>query len=545
MKRIKSYSPYIFLTVSMLILVISMFYNRGYFSELSIRNVYWYQSKQVLSILCLFILGFLFLKIIQHKMDDLYIALMSFPAGICLWCFMSEFLLAGDRTYRLWRVCFLIALFLIAFYCLRRFVFKMELLPVNISFPKTLAIVIGVACLVSTGCHFVVYNYDSYAYFSNYGKSLPLLMSYRDFVTSDSFVLTNIGQFLPLAVSYITYWGLDSITPIHAFMFVNLLISFGAFSYRFAKKHQANSNALTYALFFTAMLLSCSPFFIFGTWVLSNSWLTFFLFYLFLILDECKNEPLSFDYLILLCGFSLAVTMLRKDGLAIMCFAILCFSYAVFSRKKKGLSAKSSKENLQLLLAFLPSVLYLFYYIYYLKKVIYATTRMAFRNSLLNDSFVKMLFAFVAVTILYLLLLRIPCERFLSKWLCTFCLLSELFLLILQFMKRRHEIIDFFDVWTRNLLGTAFGYTLLNIGILLIIIVLCRPKEQSHILFVLGYVLLIFNIYWNKSNLETNLDNSGLRGLIQILPCFYFIAFQCFILISKNFVSRKRNIENE
>lgn len=94
--------------------------NRGYFHHLACGSVVWYQVKQALALFALFAVGYLFLKVIQHHLSELWVCMLAFPTAVCLWCFCSEFLLLADFTYRFWRVCFLIGAGTLACYLFRR-----------------------------------------------------------------------------------------------------------------------------------------------------------------------------------------------------------------------------------------------------------------------------------------------------------------------------------------------------------------------------------------------------------------------------------------
>ncbi len=119
-KKFRSLLPYLFCAVSALILTVSMALNRGYFHHLACGSVVWYQVKQALALFALFAVGYLFLKVIQHHLSELWVCMLAFPTAVCLWCFCSEFLLLADFTYRFWRVCFLIGAGTLACYLFRR-----------------------------------------------------------------------------------------------------------------------------------------------------------------------------------------------------------------------------------------------------------------------------------------------------------------------------------------------------------------------------------------------------------------------------------------
>lgn len=519
-----------------------MFTNRSYFNALSIGNVFLYQTKQVLSILFLYLLGYLLIKTIQQRLDGLWVCLLAFPSAVCLWCFMSEFLLLADFTYRFLRVLFLMCAFILLCFLIRR-LRKIPLRKPDLPVLKTIAVITGAACLVSTGYNYIILNYDSYFYFSDYGKALTLMMSYKDIVSDNSFVMTNIGQFLPLVSSYVTYFGLDTMIPLQGFMILDLLIAFAVCVYRYAKSAFPVKKAACYTALFTLLLISCSPFLLFTNWILSNSWIMFYLFFLLVLgikdqpepdavsLFGTGSAPLDADRALLICGFSVAVTMLRKDGIVFICFLFICYSLIWFHSLQdiphdKPVSRFKTwcRTSLLQTLLFLPSAVYQLFYIYYLRHIIYARTTLAYGTSLLSDKFTTMVLLGVAATILYLLFLHIAAEKLCKKYLphaMTGFLLLALLLLCVKDMGR---FIDYVDTWIRNLAGTAFGYSSLGILLLLCLIILSRPPYDYLLFTTTGFALITLIVYWNKGNLEMNIDNSGLRALYQIIPIFFFVT---------------------
>ena len=525
-KRILDRLPYLFCIFSALLFACSMIVNRSYFRHLVHDSVVWYQIRQVLALLLLFFVGYLFLKVIQHHLPDRWICLLAFPTAVCLWCFCSEFLLLADFTYRFWRVCFLIGAGILACYLFRR-VRHIPLQAVALPAGKTLAVVVGVCCLVSTGCTYVVFNYDSYFYFSDYGKALTLMMSYKDILSDNSFVLTNIGQFLPLVSSYMTYWGLDSGAPVLGFLTVNLYAAFGVAVYERVRTRFSTKRAACYAGFSLLLLASCSGFFLYTHWVLSNTYILFYLFFLFYLGNEHWKAP-SVDRALLISLYALAVTMLRKDGLIIVCFVLICYS------------VRKLYSSWILALLFLPSAGYQLFYIYWLRHIIYAQTTLAYGTSLLSDNFMKLILLGVVGTFVYLLLLHLIADRILKRYLphaMTLFLFAALCYFMTESLTRS---IDFVDTWLRNLSGFGFGFCMLQILLLVTSVLLIQkppaadasgnrkepmPSRYRYTwFFVLGNVLVTLIIYRQKGNLEIGIDNSGLRALYQIIPVFYYAA---------------------
>lgn len=594
-KTIRSLLPFLFCAVSALVLAVSMALNRGYFHRLAYGSVVWYQVKQALALFALFAVGYLFLKVIQHHLPELWVCLLAFPTAVCLWCFCSEFLLLADFTYRFWRVCFLIGAGTLACYLFRR-ARHIPLQPVAFSFFQTaladkiisadegastgnrdsadhnisakgrcsaslsqisaraqlltlsriFAVSFGVCCLVSTGWMYVIFNYDSYYYFSDYGKALTLMMSYKDIVSDNSFVLTNVGQFLPLVTSYMTYFGLDSGAPVLGFFIINLYAAFAAAVYEQIRGRFHAKRAACYAGCSLLLLAGCTVFFMYTHWVLSNTYILFYLFFLFYLGKESWKAP-SVDRALLICLYGLAITMLRKEGLIVVCFVFICYS------------ARRLYSSWILALLFLPSAAYQLFYIYWLRHIIYARTTLAFGTSLLSDNFMKLILLGILATFCYLLFLHVIAERLLKRYLThamTLFLIVALCYFMLEDLTRS---IDFVDAWLRNFGGTGFGFCMLQILLLLTLVLLTRTLHGTNAgsgsftrphygytwFFVLGNVLITLIIYRQKGNLEVGIDNSGLRSLYQIIPVFYYAAMTDIAPLFEKPLTKKRSKKPE
>ena len=63
----------------------SMAVNRTYFERLAYDSVFSYQFRQLLAVIVLYGLGFLFLLLIRDTLSPGWTALFAFPAGIFLW----------------------------------------------------------------------------------------------------------------------------------------------------------------------------------------------------------------------------------------------------------------------------------------------------------------------------------------------------------------------------------------------------------------------------------------------------------------------------
>lgn len=519
---------YLVLIIGIVLFTIGIFTNGFTFSQITGRSIVLYQFIQLASIIILFVFGYVFLKIIQDKLSDIWIILLSFPAGLCLYVFCANIFLLCDFTLKLERVIISLVLLLIILLTVRKKALKKVLIKPSLPIQNTICIVLGLVLAASSGLIYIIVNYDSFFYFSDYGLTLSKYMCYKDFVSDNSYVLTNIGQFLPIVGSYSGFLGLNTIFHIHSLMFVNTCIIFGVAIYEHLITRSSRKKSIIVTLLATLAFTTCSPFFLFGNWLLSNSWIMFFLLIFFILGSKhifCQPK-LYVDVCLILCGLTLAITMLRKDGLIIVIFMYICLSFSQSKMRKDYPSFRYRyKHSLILALLYLPSGLYLCSYMYILRNILHASTTLAYNDSLLAPRMI-ILPLLACGTLLYLLLLFIPAEKIFRKHLPLLSTMALLILIGLYSLKDVEHFIDYIDVWSRNFSGIAFGFAGIQLLTLIIVIFGTVKSYDIDLFFIVGYILLIFALYWNKGNLETDIDNSGLRAICQIIPCIYYLGIK-------------------
>lgn len=509
MKKIKMASS-CYVVICFVLFIISVIVNKDYFNTLSNENVLIYQLKQVGAVLVLFGMGYLFMKLVQCSFRDLWIVLLAFPSGIAIWVFLSFGLLITDTVYYQYRVYLLYAVIMLIGYLIRK---KCKVEVSGTWYPQShvVFIVLGTAFLVSTGWNFVVMNYDSYLYFADYGKSLTLLQEWKAFSNHNSYVLTNIGQFLPLVNSYTAFWGLDYCLPVQSFLMLNTAAIFAVAVWDKAIERLDNKKAYAYTLLFLLLGISCTALLVYSNWLLSNAFLMVYLF-LALLLGSTAPKKYSFDYAIAMTGALLSMALLRKDGIIICCFVVVCYCCKGMWNKKK------------LTLMFLPAAIAQLYYIFFVKKVIYAWTHTAYGTSILKpESIILIVFAVIAT--LFAVWIIIPFFNQMAKnnhflLILIFMIITVIIAIVIKF----EESINHIDAIFHVLLGSSYGFSILSWGIFVCIILLKKPKVDYELFVLLGYCLLTFLIYWNKGNIEKGIDNSGMRAFYQIIPMIYYVA---------------------
>lgn len=512
----------IFSSICFLFFIISMFLNRSYFEAIAYDNVFFYQTKQLLAIILLFAMGFLFLLAVRTQMPLRWTILFAFPVGACLWAFVSLVLLLTGISYTFWITAAFNITILALVWMKRLFSLQCSSDANRFSLLEEIPLFLllfGLACLASSGFIYKFVSYDSYFYFTNYGHTLTLVGNFKDIVGGNSFTLTNINQFLPLLNSYTAFWGLDQCFQVQAFMTANVVVCFFCGLYEYTSAI-ANKKALIYSALFTLLLLSSTSFITISTWVLANMYCMVYIFLLFIAsflvshLDCGKREAI-----LLISIFFAGLTLLRKDGIIFAAFFLVCFcSKELFSGK-------------QLALMFLPSVIAECWWLYYVRIVLNPEVSQGTYSSIANNKnifFVACviiggyLYVFVGHSILKWLENHVP---FLTEYGILF--IGMFFLLYLSFVKKADIIIDNVDFVIRNMFRypSSWGISALFFGVILVFALVREFRLDYLHFFWSGYAflnLVSYCIVDNKS-FWVNWDDSYNRVLLQIIPVFVFI----------------------
>lgn len=499
----------LYFTLCLIIFIISIFLNWEYFYKLTYDSLLLYQLKQVVSTLIMFVIGYLFMKAVQGYFDNVWVILLSMPCGVALWVFVAQFLCLTNITYMMHRTFIVIGTIIVLCFVIRKAAkcpIRDRILPSAVE----CLWVGGTILLVSTGLNYVNMNYDSYLYFANYGRMMAFSGDYREWNTNNAFVITNIGQFLPTLNSYTAFWGLEYCLPILSFMILNMFAIFGRAVYKLTNKMQFRKR-ISYTLLSVFALTSCTCVVVYGNWMLSNS---FIMYYLTIAGIMGANVPkkISLDYALVLSGCGLAITLLRKDGIILVCFLFVCYC-SNHVAKGKILS-----------LLFLPSAVMQLYYIGYVRFFLKTQTHTALGTSILNNKFILLTFIAIVATLLYLMAIHQMMNKWCGKNLNIIILVGMLATIIgaiaIEFDMSMQHIDAIFHV----LVSPAYGFSLLMW--LLILAFLCSEKIEwgYEILFIAGYCMLTFLIYWNKGNSEQGIDNSGMRTFVQIVPMIFYGA---------------------
>ncbi|MBE5847947.1 MAG: hypothetical protein E7300_09760 [Lachnospiraceae bacterium] len=581
--NIKKHGPLYFAGACFLIFLISMIVNKGYFEPITHESVVWYQCRQALAILLLYLIGNLFLCFATARLKAIFRVLFAFPIGMCLWVFVSYVSLLAGLPYTMYNTMrFLVMVLSMTYLAARRY---HELLDRSGEKARAFAsvhrppgpysskkdtpqardnmrtshlhlIALGIAMLCSTGWLYVMISYDSLFYFINYGRALTVYQGFDAIAGANSFTLTNITQFLPLVCSYTAFWGLDQAYQIHAFLACNVVAAFGAGMYHILTHDIAypdsgndqdcaastksvhisvgsaagnlfrnKSRTLVFAVLLSTILATSTCYIVTSGWFLSNMPCMVYIFFLYLTTVLCRKEIISQGAGSLLIGLCLAaLALLRKDGIIYDAFFMVWMcSIELFSKKR-------------LAALFAPAATFALSWLAYVRLGMNVGVSRGYYSSIANNKNITLVVAVIVMCYLYLVIghtiLSWICER--VRFLHEIDFMYFAFVIGLLYVLKIHPdiTIDDWDFAIRNLFlyPSSWGLSAVLFGILIMLSLVVRFDLRGDHFVWIGYALLnlISYCYVDNKIFWVNWDDSYNRVLMQIVPVMLLIVGRAF-----------------
>jgi len=512
-----------FAAVGAALFTASMFLNRGYFEAIAFDSVFSYQVRQFVALAVLFLMGFVCLTGLCGRLTAAWVVLFSLPVGICLWSFSSLLLLLAGIPYTFPGTLALIAAILVTPLAVKR-LREGRILPPGFWGQATpfLLLFLGLAFVAASGFIYSFVSYDSYFYFLNYGRSLPIMGSFAQIAGGNSYTLTNIGQFLPLLCAYTAFWRLDQSFQVQTLLVYDIIVTFfyGLYRYASCRRTWNRKPALLYSALFTLLLASSTSFITVSSWTLANLYCMAYIFFLFMAAFLISHlESAGGDCLILISMFFTALTLLRKDGIIFSAFFLICFcSIKLFPKR-------------QLALSFLPAAVIESWWLYYVRVVVNATVTQGVYSAVTNNKNIVFIALIIGGTFLYIALghdLLKAIERKYPLLMEYYVIFAGMFVLLLySFYMKGDIIIDNVDFVIRNMFRypSSWGISGFAFGTLLVFSLIAGFKLDYLHFFWSGYAFLTFISYCivESKNFWLNWDDSYNRVLLQIVPVFVFV----------------------
>lgn len=465
---------------------------------------------QVLTILGVFLLGYLFLFLVM-KENRIWKALLAFPIGLSLWGLTGFTLLVIGIPYNLIRIISVLVLLFVLLATLtrkRKREFSVRFLLISMG-----AAVVA-SCIATSSLLSISVSNDTVYYYSLYPETIVKSGFYKS--AYDVF-LTDVGQTTALINCLPYFFGFDQTFGIQHFFNMNFCLIFFVAIYETLKqegsKDKMDGRRFVIACVATLFLLSSTPFLITSKWVLANVYFMDFMFLIFYLgmkmeREEGRDNSLWIPIAVLVAMFS----MMRMEGGIMACLLLLCLS-----------CLKISNRELILYVALPISITQLLYYV-----KLFVGLRIHPLYSFLDAKKAVVMIAMILVLLIYLLWIRnrrfLLLTKYLEYWIVAGLLLGNLGLLVLN----PNRFLTNLSCFGQNIiLQNGWGY----FGLIFLIYLLILPLEWKFqggrisypSLFLIGYILFTIAVCWARgATLRIGIGDSGNRVMMQVVPFAVF-----------------------
>jgi len=517
-------------TIIFSILILSILYffagvadNAALLSHIARENPCLYGFRQLLSIIIVFSLGYIYLNLI-NGINERWHLLLSFPAGMVIWVVISYVELIVGIHYTLWGTLALAYGLLAAAHLVLKKRIKGIIQERNI-----FIILLSAAFVAASGMNYIFRSFDTFFFFTNYGHALSIWGTFDNFVGERVYVFNQIGQFFPILNSLASFLGLDQGFQMMVFAGYNLLLIFAISMLEMLKKSTIHKEGMrkAFALTATILLVSSTSFIIGSRWILANMYCMLYIFIIMLLvamqLEDHEGVSKS-AAVIIIASLGAGLGILRKDGIIFMAFLVIC------------IGAIRQFNKIELLEMFLPAAVTEGLWILFVKVILgtrdpgrqvrYGSTTIASNKNVL------FIVAIIVAVILYILIGR-DILLFIEKktkyitqyWI----MLAFLVMLIIPCIKKKGWLIfDNFDYTVRNLFGkdSAWGLSAYILVAILVLSMLSGVRLDFGNFVWIGYAVLNFVSYSiiDDKVLWVNWDDSYSRVLMQIIPICLWVC---------------------
>lgn len=458
-----------------------------------------YYIRQVITILCLYFIGLLFLKLCMKKTDSVWSYLLAYPMGLTLWGLLSFLLLVFGIPYRIPFLAgiFAVVFLLAGFLCQREEKIRFHRKDVMLFFA-----VLFLACLACSGIFSISITNDSVYYYSVYPQ---MIVKYGEYRKSFDVFLTDVGQTTALINCLPYFFGFEETFGIQHFMNFNFAGIFFTTVYETAAQALSKKKAVIAACAAMVLLFTSTPFLITIKWVLANIYFMEFLFLLFYLGGKCGHDREEWEkYRLVLCLFTAMLSMMRMEGGMMASLLLLYFS------------TLSYKDRDLICWYLLPVALtQMAYY-----GMLYLKLKIDPLYSFLDIKKALLMVALLAGLFFYFVFIRK--KRFQKLFRCEKTvflgglLIGNAGLLFLNAERYLNNLVCF---GKNIILQNGWGY----FGFMILIFLLLLPKRDGEMddsaFFCLGYILLTIAVCWARSGtLRVGIGDSGNRVMMQIVP---------------------------
>lgn len=488
-------------------------------------------TKQVFTILFLFVVGVAFLYGIREQMKERWIYLLAYPTGLAIWCISGFLLLTLGIPFSLLSELITIAVILFVAWAVtvREHRFMEPRAVIERPFWKLLTIsvvVLAIAAIATSGIISISISNDSMYYYMYYPEVFAKEGAY---LSSYDVFLSDVGPMAALIGTIPALLGFDQFYGIQQVFQINFILLFGLFVYERAEGKLQRRTQLVLSIGSLLFLMSATPYMVVSKWILANVYVMGYSFILFglaykISAERELGEEYKKDFLVVMMVFSAMVSMLRMEGGMLMCFLILCISTLQY-------------KNRELLFCFLipasvmPCLYYIRYFVFLKVSPVYA--------------FLTWQKAAVAVGIMILLGHYIGVIRgryFVRLQKRTGLLILAGLLLAnagLFLIAPSDFVVVIRAFWQNFAYQEGWGYMIYLLIICYIVLFFATPKEDhlagdhdikyENLVFI-GYILFTLAVSFARGGgLRRGIGDSGNRVMLQVVP-FLIFALICKVI---------------
>lgn len=295
--------------------------------------------KQVLVIVGLFLLGFLFLQLSSERMEQKWKYLLAFPIGLALWCIVGFLILTLGIPFSVITMLIGIAIGLVIFMCFqhRRNCANRAIDAGTLKmFLVVVCIVFAVACVATYGLFSFSVSNDTMYYYLYYPE---VLTEKGRYLTAFDMFLSDVGPMAVIIGTLPSMFGFDQIYGLHQFFNLNFIIIFCFVVYEQSRKGLPHKTAVVTALLGAVLLFTSTPYLVISKWVLANayvmyySFILFFLAYMYNPMDGKTNSGTGRFSVVFFVLIGM-ISVLRMEGCVVACFIIFCMSTMQYTNKE-------------------------------------------------------------------------------------------------------------------------------------------------------------------------------------------------------------------
>lgn len=487
---------------------------------------------QVLVIIALFFIGFIFTTLLCGDSDFILRAVIAFPAGLSIYSLAALIILIAGIRFNLLSVGIFVLLVLagaVVFAILKK---NKSFTDASIKQYLLLVVFVSVIAIISvSGLIPVSISNDSIYYYSLYPQTIVIDGAYD--LSYDVF-LTDVGQSIAMINTLPFLFGFKETFGI----LIAMLFSFSAFFVYIwyerlteiltkprmisnggvAGYIAANTNKCIKigTILVAVFLISTTPYLCMGQWVLANAYFMEFLFMIFGITYYVQKTGIK-SLCIVVVMFVMMLSMMRMEGGLFAGILILCLSmYEI--------------KNSELLEFYLiPSLILIvpYYIVLYLKfKVDPLYSFLDIKNALLQVGFLFVIGLYLAF-FRNRIFIKFQGKN-LSYTLIALLCVGNAALLLYDHDKYITNAMAFLK---NIVLGNAWGY----FGFFVIVILLLLPHKKDLSVngsFCISYVLLCLAVLFARNGaLRVGSGDSGNRVLLQIVPFVIYTLFEEMLLV--------------